>query len=126
MFQSAVHSRLQEFAETKDKLYAIGHVTIETEICKIVPPEGYKVALLVVIGSAEADGDSFTFQTLQSGEWEDIIPIVYVIANGHFNFAFPRWVPEQDTGDGETETFRVVVAGTGNWSGFVLYTLERA
>ncbi|GAG86762.1 unnamed protein product, partial [marine sediment metagenome] len=76
--------------------------------------------------SAEADGDTFNVQTLQSGAWTDIIPTSYVIANGHFNFAFPGWVPDQDEGDGSTETFRIVVGGVGNWSGFVLYALEEA
>lgn len=112
--------------EYLDKQYVSERTTFATEICKITPPDGYKVALLLVIGSAETDGDNFEIQTLQDGVWTAVIPRVYVIANGHFNFAFPWWVPDQDAGDGSTETFRIVVAGTGNWSGFVLYAQEEA
>jgi len=125
-FWNALYKIFSKFAEPRDKYYVSEHITIETEICKIAPPGGYKVAPLVIIGSAEADGDSFDIQTLQGGVWKNIVARIYLIANGHFNFAFPGWVPDQDAGDDLTETFRIVVAGTGNWSAFVLYALEEA
>lgn len=93
-------------------------------LCEITAPNGYKIALLMMTGSARTEGDSFKAQTLQEDSWEDIIKPTYVKANGHFVFCFPCWKPDQDVGDGETVTFRLVAAGIGPFTGFVLYYLE--
>lgn len=111
-------------SEERAKLNAKGHIPSTGTICEITPPKGYKVAILVIMGTTQNSGDSIKLQTLQSESWVDEVPAVYLLANGHLYFTYPSWVPEQDVGDGTTATVRLLAEGTGEFSGNVLYHLE--
>jgi len=113
-------------AEIQEKSHLAEELAAAGVFCEITPPSGYKIVLLVIAGSAQSDGDNFKAQTFQGGTWKDIVPPIYLRANGHFVLCFPCWKPTQDVGDGSNKRFRLVAAGTGKWSGFVLYYLEAA
>ncbi|MCK4960688.1 MAG: hypothetical protein KAT00_14850 [Planctomycetes bacterium] len=96
------------------------------DFCEITPDEGKVIVLLVISCTSQVLDDAFTVKTLQSTVMTNLIGPFRVQANGHFMWAFPCWKPDQDTGDGETVTFKITCGGSGNFNGFVLYYQEDA
>ena len=111
-------------AEAATKLVKTENVGSAGDCAVVIPTNGKRVVILCVAGSGETAGDSFKLQAYAGSAWVTICEEIFLQANGHFYFTYPCWKPTQDVGDGTNGRIKLVVAGTGTWTGQIVYYEE--
>jgi len=114
-------------AEWVDKKHKYAKGTASVVVTCDQAPAGQKIGLIGIIASTDVDGGYLQIETLQSGLWAFVLDEVFIAANRPLVLAFPCWVPDQDVGDGATDTLRVTVVGAScpaKVTVFVLYYFE--
>lgn len=121
-----VGSILGTKAETVTHKTAQGSDTYSLTVTLPAPASGKKIGLIIVLGNTDVNASDLKIETFQSASWAEVLGAQFVQRDKDLLLVFPCWVPDQDVGDGSTETVRIVMSGTCSavLNAFVLYYEE--
>jgi len=98
-------------AETVAKKIKYDVLNADLTVTLDAAPDGKKIGLIFLIPIITTGLATLTIQTLQSAVWTDVFKV------NEFSSTVPNilvlycWVPDQDEGDGTTQTVRISITG---------------